>query len=168
MNAEFFVAIEELEKEKGIPRQYMYDKIHQAMMAAFRKDNPNAADNVVIDMNEEKRKIEMYVEMEVVDVVQQSLFPSAPRSAAPLRFPLRPRSLAVSQLRLQSRLSFRASARPSAASFMSSSPARSMKSSPVLFPASTPETAPFPSKSAPTASIPKQLCPPTSRLRAKN
>ena len=70
MNAEFFVAIEELEKEKGIPRQYMYDKIHQAMMAAFRKDNPNAADNVVIDMNEEKRKIEMYVEMEVVDVVE--------------------------------------------------------------------------------------------------
>ena len=70
MNAEFFVAIEELEKEKGIPRQYMYDKIHQAMMAAFRKDNPNAADNVVIDMNEEKRKIEMYIEMEVVEEVE--------------------------------------------------------------------------------------------------
>ena len=70
MNAEFFIAIEEIEKEKGIPRQYMYDKIHQAMMAAFRKDNPDAADNVVIDMNEEKHKIEMYVEMEVVDEVE--------------------------------------------------------------------------------------------------
>lgn len=70
MNAEFFTAVEMLEKEKGIPRQYMYDKIHQAMMAAFRKDNPEAADNVVIDMNEEKKKIEMYIEMEVVDEVE--------------------------------------------------------------------------------------------------
>ena len=68
--AEFFNAIEDIEKEKGIPRQYMYDKIHQAMMAAFRKDNPEAADNVVIDMSEEKKKIEMYVLMDVVDEVE--------------------------------------------------------------------------------------------------
>ena len=41
MNAEFFSAIEDLEKEKGIPREYMYDKIKQAMLAAFRRDNPS-------------------------------------------------------------------------------------------------------------------------------
>lgn len=70
MNADFFSAIEDIEKEKGIPRQYMYDKINQAMMAAFRKDNPEAADNVVIDMNEEKKKIEMYVLMDVVENVE--------------------------------------------------------------------------------------------------
>ena len=70
MNAEFFSAIEDIEKEKGIPRQYMYDKIHQAMMAAFRKDNPEAADNVVIEMSEEKRRIDMYVVMDVVDEVE--------------------------------------------------------------------------------------------------
>ena len=58
MNAEFFVAIEALEKEKGISRQYMYDKIHQAMMAAFRKDNPEAADNIVIDMNEAAKSLQ--------------------------------------------------------------------------------------------------------------
>ena len=46
MNAEFFEAIEQLEKEKGIPRNYMYDKIRQAMLAAFRRDNPNCEDNV--------------------------------------------------------------------------------------------------------------------------
>ena len=34
MNAEFFAAIEDIEKEKGIPRTYMYDKIRQAMLAA--------------------------------------------------------------------------------------------------------------------------------------
>ena len=70
MNAEFFSAIEDIEKEKGIPRQYMYDKIHQAMMAAFRKDNPEAADNVVIEMSEEKRKIDMYIVKDVVDEVE--------------------------------------------------------------------------------------------------
>ena len=43
MNAEFFSAIEDLEKEKGIPREYMYDKIKQAMLAAFRRDNPECA-----------------------------------------------------------------------------------------------------------------------------
>jgi N utilization substance protein A len=70
MNAEFFSAIEDIEKEKGIPRQYMYDKIRQAMMAAFRKDNPEAADNVVIEMSEEKRKIDMYILMDVVEEVE--------------------------------------------------------------------------------------------------
>jgi len=70
MNAEFFSAIEDIEKEKGIPRQYMYEKIRLAMMAAFRKDNPDAADNVVIDMSEEKRKIDMYILMDVVEEVE--------------------------------------------------------------------------------------------------
>ena len=70
IGADFFSAIEDIEKEKGIPRQYMYDKIHQAMMAAFRKDNPEAADNVVIDMSEEKKRIEMYVLMDVVEEVE--------------------------------------------------------------------------------------------------
>ena len=56
MNAEFFSAIEDIEREKGIPREYMYDKINQAMLAAFRKDNPDAADNVVVELDEEKVK----------------------------------------------------------------------------------------------------------------
>ena len=33
MNAEFFEAIEDIEKEKGIPRSYMYDKINQATVS---------------------------------------------------------------------------------------------------------------------------------------
>ena len=32
MNAEFFAAIEDIEKEKGIPRSYMYEKIRVAML----------------------------------------------------------------------------------------------------------------------------------------
>ena len=46
MNAEFFSAVEDIEKEKGIPREYMYDKITQAMLAAFRKDNGEEYDEI--------------------------------------------------------------------------------------------------------------------------
>ncbi len=70
MNAEFFAAIEDLEREKGIPREYMYDKINQAMIAAFRKDHPDAADNVVVELDEDKKKVEMYVVTNVVDQVE--------------------------------------------------------------------------------------------------
>ncbi len=70
MNAEFFNAIEDIEKEKGIPREYMYEKINQAMLAAFRKDNPDAADNVVVELDEEKKKIDMYVLTDVVEEVE--------------------------------------------------------------------------------------------------
>ena len=57
MNAEFFAAIEDIEKEKGIPRDYMYDKIRQAMLAAFRRDNPENEDNVEIILDEDKKRI---------------------------------------------------------------------------------------------------------------
>ncbi len=70
MNAEFFEAIEEIEKEKGIPRTYMYDKIKQAMMAAFRRDNPECEDNVEIILDEDKKKIEMLVNKTAVETVE--------------------------------------------------------------------------------------------------
>ena len=61
MNAEFFAAIEDIEKEKGIPRTYMYDKIRQAMLAAFRRDHPENEDNVEIILDEDKKRIDMQV-----------------------------------------------------------------------------------------------------------
>ena len=70
MNADFFEAIEDIEKEKGIPRDYMYDKIKQAMLAAFRRDNPECEDNVEIVLEEENKRIEMNILKTVVDEVQ--------------------------------------------------------------------------------------------------
>jgi N utilization substance protein A len=70
MNAEFFTAIEDIEREKGIPREYMFDKINQAMLAAFRRDNPEAADNAVVEIDEDKKKIEMYIITNVVEEVE--------------------------------------------------------------------------------------------------
>ena len=70
MNAEFFAAIEDLEKEKGIPKEYMLERIHQALLAAFRKDNPEAAANVAVEIDEAKKKINMYVTKTVVEEVE--------------------------------------------------------------------------------------------------
>ena len=69
MNAEFFEAIEDIEKEKGIPREYMYDKIRQAMLAAFRRDNPECEDNVEIVLDEDKKQIEMHINKLAVEEV---------------------------------------------------------------------------------------------------
>ena len=70
MNADFFEAIEDIEKEKGIPRGYMYEKIKQAMLAAFRRDNPECEDNVEIILEEDSKRIEMNVIKTVVDAVE--------------------------------------------------------------------------------------------------
>ena len=70
MNADFFEAIEDIEKEKGIPRGYMYDKIRQAMLAAFRRDNPECEDNVEIVLDEDSKRIEMNVIKTVVEEVE--------------------------------------------------------------------------------------------------
>ena len=85
MNAEFFEAIADIEKEKGIPRDYMLDRIRQALLAALRKDNPDAEENVVVDIDENKKKIEMYIQKAVVETVENPRRPkgtiSAPRWA---------------------------------------------------------------------------------------
>ncbi|MEG0940449.1 MAG: transcription termination factor NusA [Oscillospiraceae bacterium] len=70
MNAEFFAAIEDIEREKGIPREYMEEKITQALLAAYKKDNPACGDNIVINMDNDKKRIDMHLRMDVVDEVE--------------------------------------------------------------------------------------------------
>ncbi|NCB52493.1 MAG: transcription termination/antitermination protein NusA [Clostridia bacterium] len=70
MNADFFSAIEDIEKEKGIPRGYMFEKIEQAMLAAFRKDNPEYGENVQVILDEKKKRIDMVINKTVVEEVQ--------------------------------------------------------------------------------------------------
>ena len=74
MNAEFFEAIEAIEKEKGIPQDYMLDKIRTALLTAFKRDNPDGEmggkladgeDSVVVDINRDKKTISMYVRKQV-------------------------------------------------------------------------------------------------------
>jgi len=70
MNADFFAALDDIEREKGISKAYMLEKITQALLAAYRKDNPACADNVVISMDEDKKRIDMYLRMEIVESIE--------------------------------------------------------------------------------------------------
>lgn len=69
MNKEFFAALAMLEKEKGIPKEYMYEKIEAALVSAFKKEYGNNT-NVRIAINEEKEDIRMYYQKEVVEEVE--------------------------------------------------------------------------------------------------
>ncbi len=68
MNADFFEAIYAIEKEKGIPREYMIERIRQALLAALRKDNPQAEEYVVVNVDETKKTIQMYIQKTVVEL----------------------------------------------------------------------------------------------------
>ena len=66
---EFFAAIADIEKEKGIPKAYMIEKITQALVAAYKRDHEGITDNVTVDANEEKGEVHMYVKKDVVETV---------------------------------------------------------------------------------------------------
>lgn len=70
MNAEFFAAIEQLEKEKGIPQDYMLEKIGQALLAAYKRDNAGMVDNVFVEPDCKKKEFRMYVKKTVVEAVE--------------------------------------------------------------------------------------------------
>ena len=67
MNAEIFAALAQLEKERGIPQEYMIDKVTQALVAAYKKDRDGYVDNVFVELTPDN--IRMYVQKEVVDEV---------------------------------------------------------------------------------------------------
>jgi len=66
---EFFAAIALIEKEKGIPREYMMDKITQALISAYKRDHEGMTDNVFVDASEEKGEVRMFVKKDVVEKV---------------------------------------------------------------------------------------------------
>ena len=43
--SELFEALEELEKERGIPKEYMLQKIEAGLLAALRKDATSASNS---------------------------------------------------------------------------------------------------------------------------
>lgn len=71
MNAEFFAAVADIEKEKGIPKEYMYEKITQALLAAFRKDHIEYEGNVEVVVDEVGKRIQLIEHKEVVDDVYE-------------------------------------------------------------------------------------------------
>ena len=72
MNNEFFAALELLEKEKGIPKAYMIEKIEAALLSAFKKEYGNGT-NVRIHIDEVKKDVRVYQQHEVVEEVEDPL-----------------------------------------------------------------------------------------------
>lgn len=73
MNAEFFGALEQLEKEKGIPVDYMLDRVCQALLTAYKRDNAGLCENVFVEPDLKKKEINMYVQKLVVENVEDPL-----------------------------------------------------------------------------------------------
>ncbi len=69
MNTEFFTALDLLEKEKGIPAEYMIEKIEAALVSAFKKEYGNNT-NVRVLIDPAKKDVRVYQQKEVVEVVE--------------------------------------------------------------------------------------------------
>lgn len=69
---EFFAAISLIEKEKGIPKNYMIDKITQALVSAYKRDHEGVNDNIFVETNEATGDVRMFLKKEIVEVVDNS------------------------------------------------------------------------------------------------
>lgn len=69
MNKELFAAIDLIEKEKGIPREYMLEKIEAALTAAYKKEYGNNT-NVRIVLDPVKEDVKIYQQKLVVETVE--------------------------------------------------------------------------------------------------
>ena len=69
MNKEFFIALDMLEREKGIPKEYMYEKIEAALVSAYKKEYGNNT-NVRVLIDPQKQDVKLYQQKTVVEIVE--------------------------------------------------------------------------------------------------
>ena len=74
IGAEIFAALEELEKTKGIPTEYMVERLKQALTNAYRKDREDRrdvpADNVVVELD--KSGLRMHIVKTAVEELEDT------------------------------------------------------------------------------------------------
>ena len=75
MNTEMIKALDDLEKEKGIKKEYMLDRISQALAAAYKARykaavQSTALDNLFVKIDSETGEISMHAVKTVVDFVE--------------------------------------------------------------------------------------------------
>ena len=78
---EFFEALRMLEKEKGIPHEYMVEKIRAAIVSAVNKDY-DTKDNVSVVMDAERNQFTVAIRKEIVDEVEDPKTQILPDAAA--------------------------------------------------------------------------------------
>ena len=69
MNKEFFTALDLLEKEKGIPKEYMIEKIEAALLSACKKEYGSST-MVRVHIDSEKEDMKVFIQKEVVEEVE--------------------------------------------------------------------------------------------------
>ena len=80
MNAEFFAALDALEKEKGIPAEYMLEKVEAALVSAYKRDMDGNS-NVKVVIDPEKNDIKMFQLKDVVETVEDNALQITPEDA---------------------------------------------------------------------------------------
>lgn len=66
---ELLNAMEELEKEKGISKEYLLESLEASLVTAYKK-NYDSADNVKVNINEKTGQIKVYAVKNVVEIVE--------------------------------------------------------------------------------------------------
>lgn len=69
-STELIIALEELEKEKGIKKEYMLESIETALVTAYKRDFDVSTENVKITMNPETGETHVYEELEIVEEIE--------------------------------------------------------------------------------------------------
>jgi len=69
MNNEFFEALDLLEKQKGIPKEYMLERVEAALVSAFKRDQ-GAGANVRIVLDPDKKDVRMFRQYDIVEEVE--------------------------------------------------------------------------------------------------
>ena len=68
-NTELALALQELEKEKGIKKEYLLESIESALVTAYKR-NFDSEENVKVTMDKETGEVHIYAIKEVVEEVQ--------------------------------------------------------------------------------------------------
>ncbi len=70
-NKELILALEELENEKGIKKEYLIEAIENALITAYKR-NFDSAENVKVVMDDKTGEAHLYAVKEVVEIVEDS------------------------------------------------------------------------------------------------
>ena len=70
-NKELIMALDELEKDRGISKDYLLESLEVALVAAYKK-NFDSAENVKVEIDSQTGEIHVYAQKEVVETVENS------------------------------------------------------------------------------------------------
>ena len=72
MNAEFIEALEEIEREKGIAKEVIFEALESALISSYKK-NFGSSQNVEVQIDRETGKVNVYAKKTVVEDVENDL-----------------------------------------------------------------------------------------------